>query len=100
MPPDYETILFSGYTAAEVDEIQTLMATWDAATYTSIAHSIVDHADRHGFQTDYLRYLRKAKNFNKKGAKRKTLSDASTRWHKGTEFLIERDGKIISYGEN
>jgi hypothetical protein len=72
----------------------------DAATYTSIAHSIFDHAERHGFPADYLKYLRKAHNFNRKRAKQKILSDGSIRWHKGIEFLIERNGKIVSYGEN
>lgn len=97
---DYEATLFSGYTDAEIEEMRSLMQAWTVATYTSVAHSIVDHAERHGFQDNYLRYLRKAKNFSKKGANRKSLSDASTRWHKGSEFLIERDGKIVSYGEN
>jgi hypothetical protein len=76
------------------------MTEWDAATYTSIAHSVFDHAARHGFPADYLKYLRKAHNFNCKRAKQKILSDGSIRWHKGIEFLIERDGKIVSYGEN
>jgi hypothetical protein len=30
----------------------------------------------------------------------KILSDGSIRWHKGIEYLIERNGKIVSYGEN
>jgi hypothetical protein len=96
----YERILFEGDTDAEADEIEALMAGWSLATYSSVAHSIVDHADRHGFMGNYLRYLRKAKNFNKKGAQRRYLSDGSIRWNKGDEFLIERDGKIVSYGEN
>jgi hypothetical protein len=100
MPSDYEAILLSAYTDAEIDEIRVLMEGWNAATYTSIAHSIVDHAERHGFQGEFLKYLRKANNFNKRGARRKALSDGSTRWNKGLEFLIERDGKIVSYGEN
>jgi hypothetical protein len=96
----YEQILFEGYTDAEADEIEALMVDWGLATYSSIAHSVVDHADRHRFLGDYLRYLRKAKNFNKKGARRKYLSDGSIRWNRGDEFLIERDGRIVSYGEN
>jgi hypothetical protein len=100
MLPDYEAILFSSYADAEIDEIRILMEDWNPATYTSIAHSIVDHAERHGFQGNYLRYLRKANNFNKRGSSKKQLSDGSTRWNKGFEFLIERNGKIVSYGEN
>jgi hypothetical protein len=100
MTDPYEALIFQTYTEAEIQEIQTLMTEWDAATYTSIAHSIFDHAERHGFPTDYLKYLRKAHNFNRKRAKQKILSDGSIRWHKGIEFLIERDSKIVSYGEN
>lgn len=100
MPSNYEIILFAGYTDAEIKEIEALMEGWGAGTYTSIPHSIVDHAERHGFQGNYLKYLRKANNFNKKGASKKLLSNGSTRWTKGFEFLIERDGKIVSYGEN
>ncbi|KAB8320676.1 hypothetical protein SD81_003680 [Tolypothrix campylonemoides VB511288] len=37
-------------------------------TYTSVAHSVVDHALRKNI--DALKYLRKAHNFNKKGAVR------------------------------
>jgi hypothetical protein len=100
MADPYETLLFQNYTEAEIQEIRDLMDEWAAASYTSIAHSIFDHADRHGFQSDPLRYLRKAHRFNRKRAQKKPLSDGSTRWHKGIEFLIERDGKIVSYGEN
>ena len=59
-----------------------------------------DHCNKHGFEGDYLRYLRKASNFNKRGAKTKYLPDGAIRWNKGYEFLIERDGKIVTYGEN
>ena len=44
--------------------------------------------------------LRKAANFKKKGARKKLLPDGAIRWNKGAEFLIERDGKIVTYGEN
>jgi hypothetical protein len=100
MTDPYELLLFQDYTEAEIVEIQTLMTEWDRATYASIAHSIVDHAERHGFQPDYLKYLRKAHNFNRKRVKQRVLSDGSIRWNKGIEFLIERNEKIVSYGEN
>ncbi|MBE9013222.1 hypothetical protein IQ250_23780, partial [Pseudanabaenaceae cyanobacterium LEGE 13415] len=67
----YEQILSISYTEDEILEIEALMTDWDQATYSTIAHSIIDHAERHGFAGDYLRYLRKAKNFNKKGARQK-----------------------------
>jgi hypothetical protein len=99
-PDAYETILFEKYTETEIDEIQVLLSTWDRATYPTIAVSVVKHAQKHGFAEDYLRYLRKAANFNKRGARKKQLPNGATRWNKGFEFLIERNGKIITYGEN
>jgi len=96
----YEQILFRGYSQEEIKEIQDLMQNWERATYPTLAHSIVDHADRHGFKNDYLKYLRKSANFHKKGAKKKQLPNGTLRWNKGTEFLIERNNKLISYGDN
>ncbi len=96
----YEEILFSGYTNAEITEMKALMENWDKATYITLANSIVNHADRHDFTNNYLKYLRKANNFNKKGARRTILSDGADRWNKGNEFIIKRNGKIVSYGEN
>lgn len=91
----YEEILFEGYTDAEIAEIKSIMEKWDKATYPTVANSIVDHADRHGFPGNYLKYLRKANNFNKKGARKKLLPNGAFRWNKGIEFLIEKDVKII-----
>lgn len=96
----YERLLFEGYTESEIEEIERLITTWDQATYPTLACSIVRHANRHGYQNEYLRYLRKAANFNKKGARKKDLPDGAVRWHKGNQFLIERNGKIVTYGEN
>lgn len=99
-PDPYESELYSSYTETEIIEIQSLMADWDRATYPTLACSIVKHAKKHGFSEEYLRYLRKASNFNRKGARKKLLPDEAIRWNKGSEFLIERNGKIVTYGEN
>jgi hypothetical protein len=96
----YEKILFAGYTDAESAEIKNIMEMWDKATYPTLANSIVDHANRHGLAGNYLKYLRKSINFNKKGARKKILPNGADRWNKGDEFIIERNGKIVSYGEN
>lgn len=80
--------------------MQTLMMDWNQATYPTLATNIVKHSQKHGFTGEYLRYLRKAANFNKKGARQKRLPDGAIRWNKGSEFLIERDGKIVTYGKN
>jgi hypothetical protein len=95
----YETILYDRYTHDEINEIQQLMEAWDKATYPTLPTSIVKHAQKHDFD-DYLRYLRKAANFNKKGSRKKYLPDGAIRWNKGNEFLIERDSKIVTYGVN
>jgi glutathione peroxidase-family protein len=94
----YEQILFNGYTESEIAEIKTLMESWDKATYPTLAKSIVNDADRHGFTGDYLKYLRNANNFRKKGARKTVIPYGSSRWNKGLEFIIERNGKIVSYG--
>ncbi|MEH2145408.1 hypothetical protein [Nostoc sp.] len=99
--------LLEGYTLAEAAEIQQYIEQWDAATYTSVAQSILDHAARKGIEP--LKYLRKAHNFNKKGAIRvpKTgyRGDSSAVYRKSNEYLIVRPDqygteKIITYGVN
>ncbi|MEH2325301.1 MAG: hypothetical protein V7K32_17415 [Nostoc sp.] len=83
------------------------MKQWDIATYTSVAQSILDHAARKRIEP--LKYLRKAHNFNKKGAIRvpKTgyRGDSSAVYRKNNEYLIVRPDeygteKIITYGVN
>ena len=99
--------ILEGYTLTEVAEIEKYMTEWDAATYSSVAQSILDHAARK--QTDPLKYLRKAYNFNKRGAVRvpKTgyRGDSSAVYRKGNEYLIVRPDKygsekIVTYGVN
>jgi hypothetical protein len=72
-----------------------------------VAQSILDHASRKEF--DPLRYLRKAHNFNKKGAVRVPKTgyrrDGSAVYRKGNEYLIVRPDrfgveKIVTYGVN
>lgn len=96
----YEAILYDRYTHDEINEIQQLMEAWDKSTYPTLPTSIVKHTQKHGFEDDYLRYLRKAANFNKKGSHKKYLPDGAIRWNKDNEFLIEQDSKIVTYGEN
>lgn len=95
------------YSAEEIAEIQQYLTEWDASTYVSVAHSILDHATRKNF--DPLKYLRKAHNFSKKRAIRIPSSgyrsDSSAVYRQGSQYLIVRlDGfgqeKIVSYGVN
>lgn len=82
----------------QVEEIKRLMHRWAKSSYDSIAHCIVDHADRHGFSGNELKYLRKAGHFRKKRAKKAYPELGVVRWNKGNnEYLIEREGKIVSY---
>jgi hypothetical protein len=99
--------LCEGYTETEVAEIEQYIAEWDASTYISVTQSILDHASRKQF--DPLRYLRKAHNFNKKGAVRVPKTgyrrDGSAVYRKGNEYLIVRPDrfgveKIVTYGVN
>lgn len=99
--------LLEGYTSTETTEIQQYISEWNAATYTSVAQSILDHANRKGI--DPLKYLRKAHNFNKKGAIRVPKTgyrrDSSAVYRKGNEYLIVRSDqygteKIVTYGVN
>ncbi|MGB0387545.1 MAG: hypothetical protein ACPGWR_22225 [Ardenticatenaceae bacterium] len=87
----------------QVEEIERYMQRWGIGRpeqrFDNPAHCIVWHANKHG-GGDILRYLRKASLFNKKGAKSKSVRGAKKWLRKSGEFLIERDGKIVSYGMN
>ncbi|KAB8144824.1 hypothetical protein F8S13_03020 [Chloroflexia bacterium SDU3-3] len=89
------------YNEQQIREIQERMQHWDRSSYDSVAHSIVDHAGRHGFGDNFLEYLRRADRFNTRGARRTPLDWQTIRYNKGNgEFLIIRDGKIVTYGIN
>ena len=99
--------LCQNYTEEEITEIKIYLSDWSAATYLSIAHNILDHADRK--QIDPFKLLRKAHNFNKKRATRIPLKDyrqdQSAIYRKNNEYLIVRldpSGieKIVTYGVN
>ncbi|MBD2503706.1 hypothetical protein [Anabaena azotica] len=99
--------LLEGYSLAEAAEIQKYINEWDAGTYISVSQSILDHAARKNI--DPLKYLRKAHNFNKKGATRVPKigyrGDVSAVYRKGNEYLIVRpdqygNEKIVTYGVN
>lgn len=87
----------------QVEEIERYMLQWGIGRpeqrFDSPAHCIVWHSNKHG-NGDTLRYLRKASLFNKKRAKSKLVRGAKKWLRKNGEFLIERDGKIVSYGMN
>lgn len=99
--------LCQNYTSIEITEIKTYLAAWSAATYLSVAHNILDHAERK--QIDPLKLLRKAHNFNYKRATRIPAKgyrqDESAVYRKNNEYLIVRidasgTEKIVTYGVN
>ena len=92
---------------SEIVEVRQYLEEWAAGSYTSAAHSAIDHALRKGIHP--LRYLRKAHNFSRRGAKRVPKSgyraDGSAVYRKGSEYLIVRldsSGveRIVTYGLN
>ncbi|MCY7323919.1 MAG: hypothetical protein LH660_19495 [Phormidesmis sp. CAN_BIN36] len=112
MPEDpptdpYLNELLQSYRDTEVSELQQYLLEWEAGTYDSVGHSIIHHAERKQF--DPLKYLRKAHNFSKKGARRVPKSgyrsDGSAVYRRENEFLIVRQNqygveKIVTYGIN
>lgn len=99
--------LLQDYTDAESSELQQYLSKWEAGTYNGVVQSVIHHSERKEF--DLLRYLRKAHNFSKKGAKRVPKSgyrsDGSAVYRKENEFLIVRPDqygveKTVTYGIN
>lgn len=87
--------LFKG---AELGELKKLIGRWDRGNHDSLRDSLKYHLREHG-NGDLLKYLRQAYNFNKNGARKKILEDGATRWNRGDgSYIIERNGKIVSYG--
>ena len=86
----------------QAEEIERLHQNWGVGKpeqpFDNPAHCIIWHADKHG-GGEILRYLRKANQFSKRGAKMKLVYGAKRWRRKNGEFLIERDGKIVSYGK-
>ena len=113
--------LIKGYTDAEIAELKEYILEWEAGTYDSVVHSVVNHgvvnhAERKQF--DRLTYLRKASSFSKKVLrgyqswdidqtvpKLGHRPDGTAVYRKGNEFLIMRLDqygieKIVTYGIN
>lgn len=81
-------------------EMEDLLDDWDKGSFDSVEDSVDYHAEKHG-DGDKKKYLRKARNFNKKGARKKHNSDGTTTYKKKDgEFKIERNGKTVTYGKN
>ena len=103
----FDRQIFAQYRESEITEIQELMRLWSAGTYSSVAESIIDHAQRKDYEDNFLQYLQDAANFDKTKARRIPpigfRDDDTVRWEnlKTGEYLIEDNkGKIRTYGIN
>jgi len=89
--------LCEDYSNTKVIELQQYLAESDKKAYGSVAQSVLDHAQRKGFEP--LKYLRKAHNFNTRGAVRVPgtgyRQDGAAVYRKGNEFLIVRSYQSI-----
>ena len=83
------------------EELKNLMRMWNRGTFEKLSKSLKYHWAEHGNGMSFMKYLRKAANFNYKGAIKKTLNSGRTRWtRKSGEYIIKRGDKIVSYGKN
>lgn len=80
-----------------------LLSKWDAGEHASVESSVAYHRLAHGEGLDLWEYLRRAAAFDLNEAARNpptgTRRDGTVKYKKKSgEFLIERNGKILSYG--
>jgi hypothetical protein len=80
-----------------------LFEKWDPGEHATVLFSVHYHHRAHGGGMTVWEYLRAAAAFDRSGAVRVPStgmrSDGTVRFkRKNGEFLIERDGKIVSYG--
>ena len=85
----------------KLTEAKSLIARWEKGSFKKRKLNIKSHVRTRG-RSDTWGYLRKADNFNKTRASSSGIrSDGSILYkRKSGEFLIERDGKIVTYGQN
>lgn len=103
----FDRQIFAEYTDEEIREIRELMILWSAGTYSSVAESIIDHAERKDYENNYLEYLRDAAKFDKTKARRIPpvgfRDDDTVRWENlktGEYLILDNFGKIRTYGNN
>jgi hypothetical protein len=85
-------------------EAKSLVGAWSKGSFATRAASIGYHFDKHGGQVgakNAWQYMRKAESFSKhlKGATKKDLGDGATRYYKKGHYIdLDKDKKILSYG--
>jgi RHS repeat-associated protein len=90
------TVSLAGMTKSEYARLSRL---WSAATFKSIKDSLRYHYAKHG-TSSFSTYLRRAAQFNYRGAQRITGKNGTTVFRrKSGEYIIkDKNGKILSYG--
>lgn len=81
-----------------IEEEAALYAKWDRGTFPTVEESVSYHHLKHGGGMNLREYLRNAAAFNRAGARRTLSRDAEKFSTEKDEFLIEKQGKIVSYG--
>lgn len=79
-----------------------LISLWDAGEQASVDASVHDHHRRHGRGLTFWQYMRAAAAFDRTKSTRipptGTRRGGTVKWKREKdEFLIERNGKILSY---
>jgi len=88
-----------GKAFSSFSEARTLYSKWGVGSFNTVGDNIKYHANKRA-NGDYVKYMRQADNFNKRGARNTGIrSDGSILYRRGEQFLIERDGLIVTYGK-
>ena len=78
------------------------MTRWNKGNATTLEDSLKYHHQKHGDSRTMSEYLSDAAKFDKSKATRNptsgTRADGSVKYTNDKEFLIERDGQIVTYG--
>lgn len=81
-------------------EAKILVRRWGKGTFDDREANIRHHVSKRG-NDNVWRYLAQFYNFNKKGASTKLLAGGRIHYERVRgEFLIEKDGYIVTYGKN
>jgi hypothetical protein len=80
------------------EEQVELYAKWDPGSFATVEQSISYHHVKHGRGMTRWEYLQKAAAFQRQGALKTMARDHEKYFHPTGEFLIENNGKIVSYG--
>ena len=81
-----------------VEEEARVYSLWDRGTFPTVESSVSYHHRKHGLGMSRWDYVYKASTFERVGAAKMIRSDSLKYSRPNGEFLVERGGKILSYG--